>query len=67
MGILSKYPERIFFRLSTEDKEHLFNLADHLDLTVSNFVRQLVEKRLSRDKLFKNRSNKKDSDNGNED
>lgn len=50
MSIIDKYPMRVFFRISEDDKIFLENIADHYDKPVSCYVRSIVERELRKER-----------------
>lgn len=54
MGILEKYPEKVHFRLSEEQKMELYDLVEYYDTSISTFCRQLVIKEIAKRKRYVN-------------
>lgn len=50
MSIIDKYPERLFFRVTKEDRDYLFDLAADNDTNVSTYVRSIIERELRKER-----------------
>lgn len=58
MGLADRYPERVFFRLSSRNKRRLETLAYEQGVTMSDYVRLVVQKKIKRE-LNKNANKNK--------
>lgn len=50
MSIIDKYPARLFFRVTKEDRDYLFDLAADNDTNVSTYVRSIIERELRKER-----------------